>query len=142
MLRPGGRLAVTVPRRFPEEVCWALSREYREAAGGHVRIYRASQLERAIAAAGLAPAGSHHAHALHSPYWWVRCLFGAPEDGGTLPRWYERALVWEIEHAPTPLGALERVLNPVLGKSVVLYFDRPTAAPAPQSVHAAAVAIR
>ncbi len=67
----------------------------------------------------------HHEHALHSPCWWVRCIFGAPENGWRIPRWYERALVWDIEHHPTPLGRVERVLNPLLGKSVVLYFDKP-----------------
>ena len=28
------------------------------------------------------PAGTHHAHALHSPYWWLKCLFGADNDDG------------------------------------------------------------
>ena len=28
VLRPGGTIAVTVPRWFPEVVCWKLSREY------------------------------------------------------------------------------------------------------------------
>jgi len=125
VLRPGGRLGVTVPRRFPEQICWAVSREYREAPGGHVRIYRASELERALAATGLRPLGGHHAHALHSPYWWVRCMFGAPEDGAWLSRQYERLLVWDIEHAPTALGTAERLLNPLLGKSVALYFEQP-----------------
>ncbi len=125
VLRPGGRLAVTVPRYFPERVCWALSKAYRQAPGGHVRIYRASQLVRSFEAVGLRFRGRHHAHALHTPYWWLRCLLGAPEDGARLPRWYHRLLVWDIEHAPTPLGALERLLNPFLGKSVILYFDKP-----------------
>jgi SAM-dependent methyltransferase len=125
VLRPGGRLGVTVPRRFPEQICWALSREYRESPGGHVRIYRASELTDALAATGLRPLGSHHAHALHSPYWWVRCMFGAPDDGAWLSRQYERMLVWDIEHAPTALGTAERLLNPLLGKSVALYFEKP-----------------
>ncbi|MDP6606695.1 MAG: methyltransferase domain-containing protein [Dehalococcoidia bacterium] len=128
VLRPGGRVGISVPRRFPEQVCWALSREYRETPGGHVRIYRASQLERAVAATGLTSVGRHHAHALHSPYWWVRCVLGAPEDGAWLSRQYERLLVWDIEHAPTSLSTAERLLNPLLGKSVVLYFDRPVIA--------------
>ena len=50
VLRPGGTLAVTVPRWFPERVCWALAEEYHAPAvpGGHVRIYR----RRRLAAAG------------------------------------------------------------------------------------------
>ena len=48
ILRPGGVLAVTVPTWFPEKVCWALSDEYHapKAVGGHVRIYRRSELRR------------------------------------------------------------------------------------------------
>ena len=40
VLRPGGTMAVTVPRWLPEKVCWALSEEYHQVEGGHVRIYR------------------------------------------------------------------------------------------------------
>ena len=40
VVRPGGLAAITVPRRGPEEVCWALSEEYHNNPGGHVRIYR------------------------------------------------------------------------------------------------------
>jgi len=44
VLRPGGRMAVTVPAWFPERVCWALSDDYHApaVAGGHMRIYRRS----------------------------------------------------------------------------------------------------
>ena len=41
VLRPGGTMAVTVPRCGPEAVNWALSDEYHDVPGGHVRIYRA-----------------------------------------------------------------------------------------------------
>ena len=40
VLKPGGRVAVTVPRYGPERICWALSDEYHANEGGHVRIYR------------------------------------------------------------------------------------------------------
>ncbi len=42
VLKPGGMLAVTVPRWLPEQMCWLLSDEYHANEGGHVRIYRAS----------------------------------------------------------------------------------------------------
>ncbi len=126
VLRPGGRLAVSVPRRLPERLCWALSREYHEVEGGHLRIYRASELVRRFARAGLRMAGRHHAHALHSPYWWLRCALGDPTQA-RLSRWYQRMLEWDIMNAPTPLGTIERALDPLLGKSVVLYFDKPRA---------------
>ena len=37
--RPGGTVALTVPRWFPEIVCWRLSRAYHDTPGGHIRIY-------------------------------------------------------------------------------------------------------
>ena len=40
VLKPGGRVAVTVPRYGPERICWALSDEYHANEGGHIRIYR------------------------------------------------------------------------------------------------------
>lgn len=44
VLRPGGRIAITVPRYGPEKVCWTLSDAYHEVEGGHIRIYKADQL--------------------------------------------------------------------------------------------------
>src|SRR5581483_3227088 len=68
-LRPGGTLAVTVPRWGPERVNWALSERYHNTPGGHVRIYRARHLGAKLTEAGLVPYRRHHAHALHSPFW-------------------------------------------------------------------------
>ena len=62
--RPGGRLAVTVPTRWPERVSWALNYHYHDTPGGHVRIFRQHELEGKLERAGLYLRGSHHAHAL------------------------------------------------------------------------------
>jgi SAM-dependent methyltransferase len=122
--RPGGRIAVSVPRRWPEQICWALSDSYHEVEGGHVRIYRADELVTALVGAGLQLIGSHHAHALHAPYWWLKC---AARSGGenAITRAYHRMLVWDMMRRPWPTQAAERVLNPVLGKSFVAYFRKP-----------------
>ncbi|HMD44921.1 MAG TPA: class I SAM-dependent methyltransferase, partial [Acidimicrobiales bacterium] len=48
VLRPGGTMAVTVPRCGPEFVNWALSDDYHDVPGGHVRIYRRSTLLRRL----------------------------------------------------------------------------------------------
>ena len=53
VLRPGGTMAVTVPRCGPEAINWALSDEYHDTPGGHVRIYRRSTLERRLSSTGL-----------------------------------------------------------------------------------------
>ena len=116
--------AVTVPRRWPEQVCWALSAAYHEVEGGHVRIYRASELRASLEEAGLEFLGSHHAHALHAPYWWLKCAVGVEKDTATT-RAYHRLLVWDMMSRPALTRVSERLLNPVLGKSVVLYLRKP-----------------
>lgn len=126
VLRPGGLLAVTVPRWFPERVCWALADDYHAPAmpGGHVRVYRRRQLVGRLRAAGLRPLASHHAHALHSPYWWLKCAVGVKNEAATAVRLYHRFLVWDIVRPHGAIRALERLLNPVLGKSLVVYLEK------------------
>jgi SAM-dependent methyltransferase len=127
VLRPGGRLAVTVPTRWPERVCWALDYRYHDTPGGHVRIYRQHELETKLEAAGCWLRGSHHAHSLHSPYWWLRCATGVNRVEPTwVVRRYHDLLVRQIEGRAPTLATLERTLNPVLGKSLVVYAQRVT----------------
>jgi len=125
VLRPGGTMAVTVPRWLPELVCWALSDDYHNVPGGHIRIYRQGTLVTRLRAAGLRPYASHHAHALHTPYWWLKCLVGVGRDNHPLVEAYHRLLVWDITTG-SPLTRLpDRCLNPVLGKSLVVYLRKP-----------------
>ncbi|MGD0942828.1 MAG: methyltransferase domain-containing protein [Acidimicrobiales bacterium] len=124
VLRPGGLLAISVPRYGPELVNWALSERYHTVPGGHVRIYRRRQLLERFDKAGLELVATHHAHALHSPYWWLRCLVGVDNDRCLAVRSYHRLLVWDIT-AQTPLTRVpEKILNPLLGKSLVVYLVR------------------
>jgi SAM-dependent methyltransferase len=126
VVRPGGRVAVTVPRYWPERVCWALSDAYHANEGGHVRIYRGDVLRARLTAAGLTPGGGHHAHALHAPYWWLKCAIGVDNDGPAV-RAYHRLLVWDLMKRPWPTRTAERLLDPLLGKSLVVYADRSAA---------------
>ncbi|MHB1889906.1 MAG: class I SAM-dependent methyltransferase [Acidimicrobiales bacterium] len=125
VLKKGGTMAVTVPRLGPEAVNWALSEEYHDVPGGHVRIYRRSTLVSRLRRAGLRLTGSHHAHALHSPYWWLRCLVGPSREDHALVRAYHKVLVWDITSSPAVTRVAERVLNPLLGKSLVVYLEKP-----------------
>lgn len=125
VLRPGGTMAVTVPRWGPEKVCWALSNAYHEVEGGHVRIYKRDELAAKLTAAGLRLVGHDHAHALHAPYWWIKCAVGVDNDQNPLVKGYHRMLVWDIMKRPLLTRVAERALNPVIGKSVVLYFEKP-----------------
>jgi SAM-dependent methyltransferase len=125
VLRPGGTIAVTVPRWLPELVTWALSDDYHMTPGGHVRIYRRSVLVERLEGTGVALYATHHAHALHTPYWWLKAAVGVRNDEHPLVRAYHRALVWDIT-AHTPFTRVpETLLNPILGKSAVLYLRKP-----------------
>ncbi len=125
VLRPGGLVAVTVPRWGPEQVCWALSDAYHEVEGGHVRIYRKSQLRSRLERVGLKQLAHHYAHALHAPYWWLRCMVGVHDDAHRATKLYHRLLVWDMMAAPRTTRTAERVLNPVIGKSLVCYLRKP-----------------
>ena len=121
VLRADGLLAVSVPRFTPEAVCWALSREYHSNEGGHIRIYRERTLRRLLADHGYRIVARHHAHALHSPFWWLRCLVGVHKEDSLPVRWYHRLLVWDMVRGHWSTRLLERALNPLIGKSLVLY---------------------
>ena len=127
VLRPGGTLVVTVPRWLPERICWLLSDEYHANEGGHVRVYRANRLRSKLESAGLRFTGSHHAHALHSPYWWLKCAVGVNNDENPAVKAYHKLLVWDMMSAPALTRTGEKILNPMLGKSVALYFEKPAA---------------
>ena len=128
VLKPGGLIAVTVPRWGPELVCWALSSRYHEVEGGHVRIYRGDELRRRLAGVGLEPVDAHHTHALHAPYWWLKCAVGVDDADHRLVRAYHRLLVWDMMSKPRITQLAERLLNPVVGKSLVVYLRKPEAA--------------
>ena len=130
VLKPGGVFAATVPTWWPEKVNWMLSDDYHApaAVGGHVRIYSATELKAKLRAAGLRLAGTHHAHALHSPYWWLKCAVGVNDEHHPLVRRYRQFLEWDIVEQPRSTQLAERVLSPVLGKSLVLYATKPATA--------------
>ncbi|MCD9155104.1 class I SAM-dependent methyltransferase [Aeromicrobium duanguangcaii] len=125
ILAPGGVLAVTVPRWLPERICWALSDEYHANEGGHIRIYKADELRAKLEATGLQFRHQHHAHALHAPYWWIKCAVGVGRDQHPLVRGYHQLLVWDMMKAPRTTRWAEQALNPLIGKSVALYFQKP-----------------
>jgi SAM-dependent methyltransferase len=125
VLRPGGTIAVTVPRWLPERVCWALSDQYHEVEGGHVRIYTGTELVTKLERAGLRYVGRDHVHGLHAPYWWVKCAVGVDNDENALVKAFHRVLVWDIVERPLVTRLAERLLDPLIGKSLVLYLEKP-----------------
>lgn len=116
----GGTVAVTVPRAYPELVNWLLSREYHAARGGHVRIFTRSSLKKEVELAKATVQSLHHSHALHSPYWWLKSFQGVGRST-SLVKAYERALLFEMSHPGGLLTQIEQKLNPLVGKSLVIY---------------------
>jgi SAM-dependent methyltransferase len=125
VMRPGGTAAVTVPSWFPERVCWLLSDDYHNVPGGHVRIFTRQELEAKLRQAGLVVGGHHRAHALHSPYWWLKCAVGVHDDGHPLASAYHKLLVWDIMRKPAVTRLADQALNPLIGKSLVVYASKP-----------------
>ncbi|OBF61745.1 methyltransferase [Mycobacterium sp. 852002-51971_SCH5477799-a] len=125
VLKVGGTLAVSVPRWLPEQVCWMLSDEYHSNEGGHVRIYRASELRGKISGGGMELTHTHHAHALHSPFWWLKCAVGVQNTDHRAVTTYHKLLVWDLMQRPKITQLAEALLNPLVGKSVAMYFVKP-----------------
>jgi SAM-dependent methyltransferase len=135
VLRPGGTMAISVPRWMPEVINWRLSDEYHNATGGHIRIYTDHELIDKVTKGGrfndgtggdaMIFTGKEYTHGLHTPYWWIKCAVGVNNDDNVLARTYHKLLVWEIMKQPKVLQAAGKVLDPLIGKSMVLYFTKP-----------------
>ena len=131
VLKPGGVFVATVPRAWPERICWALASGpggYGDQPGGHIRIFDERELTADIAKGGFNKMGRHHAHGLHAPYWWLKCAFWDRRDDHPLVKLYHRFLVWDLMERPWLTRALDAVASPVMGKSVALYFRKREAA--------------
>jgi len=125
VLRPGGTMAITVPRFGPELINWALSDAYHNVPGGHIRIFRKSQIKKRLTSVGMNVTSHHYAHGLHSPYWWLKCLVGTKNDQNWFVRQYHKLLVWDIVKGPRTTRILEKVLAPIMGKSIIIYLVKP-----------------
>ena len=126
VLAPRGWLGVSVPRQWPETLCWWLDSNYGHAPGGHIRIFRRRELIADIEARGFQLVRQHWAHGTHSPFWWLKSALGEPRSAEHWAvRLYHRFLVWEMFHpAARTNRALARLLDPLMGKSLVLYFRK------------------
>jgi ubiquinone/menaquinone biosynthesis C-methylase UbiE len=124
VLKPTGHLVISVPRRWPEAVCWALSPPYRHSTDGHIRIYARNALIKLFQNQGATHWRTHHAHSLHTPFWWLKCLVGLNREHLLPVKLYHRFLTWDMMTKPRLTQHLDRCLNPLIGKSVVLYFRK------------------
>ncbi|MEE8056617.1 MAG: class I SAM-dependent methyltransferase [Pseudomonadales bacterium] len=126
VLKPGGLFCASVPRTWPEKICWFFSDAYHSMEGGHLRIFEARKLKAQIEALGFTSFHRHWAHALHAPFWWLKCMLWNTQDNSWLIKQYHRFLVWDLMVQPVVTRTLEKILNPVMGKSIVMYFRKET----------------
>jgi SAM-dependent methyltransferase len=124
VLKPGKDLVVSVPSFLPERICWALSAGYHREVGGHVRIYGKNELKSLLERKGASCWKIRYKHALHAPYWWLKCIVGHKNDRSRLVNLYKKILEWDImTHAPL-MSWLDKFLNPLIGKSIVFYLKK------------------
>ena len=116
--------AARVPKYLPEWICWKLSKAYQEMPGGHVRIFRYKHFKKSIEKRGFSFLKRHWNHALHSPYWWLQCLFWETKESSWIIKKYHDFLVWDMMKKPFLTKVLEFVLQPIIAKSVVAYFKK------------------
>ena len=124
VLKPGGKFYASVPASWPEKICWKLSKEYQNQPGGHLRIFSQSGLISEIKESGFKFLSSEKFHSIHSPYWWLRCFFWNTQDKNFLVNLYKRMLERHILKKPFFINLLDKALNPIMGKSFSMYFEK------------------
>ena len=124
VLKPGGDLVGHgSPFSAGEDLLGAFEAYHREP-GGHIRIYRKRELLALLEEAGARCRRIRYRHGLHAPYWWLKCLVGHKNERSPLVRAYRRFLEWDIIRHPSLTAMLDRILNPLIGKSIVFYLKK------------------
>lgn len=135
VLKPGGRLAVSVPDTLPEVIqrrlapwsgCWP---------GGHLRIYGRRTILQRIERAGLRPYLKRWRHSLEGIYWILLYMI---DSSPWLQTWADRKLKdWRQRLKRKPYSLFyhffDDVGNRFLPKSAVIYARKPP----PTSSHSA-----
>ena len=124
ILKPQGDLVVSVPRYFSEKICWLISPAYSSEKGGHIRIYKKKKLQKMLANQGIKCWKINYKHALHAPYWWLKCMVGLKNEKNVFIRYYKKFLEWDIMCKPHLVRFIEELLNPIIGKSIVFYLKK------------------
>ena len=124
VLKPGGKFYASVPASWPEKICWALSKDYQNQPGGHLRIFNQSGLVSEIEESGFKFLSSDRFHSIHAPYWWLRCFFWNTQDSNCVVNGYKKMLERHILKKPFFLDFIDKIFNPFLGKSFSMYFEK------------------
>jgi SAM-dependent methyltransferase len=122
ILKPRGKIAITVPTTLTERMYKKLSHEYFRTPGGHIRIVNPKVLAACMEENKLRVYAVSFAHSFHTPYWMLRCLVGLPDEKARIPTAYRKFL--HLSLFSRPLRIIEKVLNYFFPKSIVLYAQK------------------
>ena len=122
ILKIRGKIAVTVPTLITEHLYDKLSPQYFRTPGGHIRKVTPSALASSMEENGLRIYAVGFAHAFHSPYWMLRCIFGLHDEKAAVPRLYRQFL--HLALFSKPLRLAEKICNSLFPKSIILYAQK------------------
>jgi SAM-dependent methyltransferase len=126
VLRPGGRLVVSVPDALPELVAYRFYDLYRHDPFGHRRIYTRGSIVRAVEAVGLRVYAQRLRNSVEAVYWTLlflldACPYMRPWAVDTLNRWRDRS---NGEPYSLLYHVLDKAGNRFFPKSVVVYAEK------------------
>ncbi|MGB2695537.1 MAG: class I SAM-dependent methyltransferase [Dehalococcoidia bacterium] len=122
VLRPGGVIAISVPDESSERILWKISPQYRNWPGGHVRIYRRSDVPRMLYEGGVRPYAIRFRHSLEAAYWIIRLMDSRKiTDEGPITAKLGRILGSISPKLSPVLDRVDRAGNYLLPKSIVVY---------------------
>ncbi|HXK32720.1 MAG TPA: class I SAM-dependent methyltransferase [Dehalococcoidia bacterium] len=119
--KPAADVVVSVPAYWPERAFWALSWDYWHSPGGHVRWYRPGELRGLLEEHGVEIAFERRRHAAQSLYWFLRCVFGLPNENFPPVRFTWKLINWHHNRRIKLLERIEATANLVIGKDLILY---------------------
>jgi SAM-dependent methyltransferase len=125
VLRPGGTVAVGVPDQLSESMFWRVSWQYRNAPGGHVRIYSRWEIISKLKDAGLLVYAVRFRHSFETLYWLARI---GPRDSCWKPpaalEAFRKFLDSRRARTSDFFYRLEDGVNYLLPKSIVFYCQK------------------
>jgi SAM-dependent methyltransferase len=119
VLKKNGRIAITVPTIFSEQIYDALTYEYFTSPGGHIRKYFPGELAAIMRRNGLEIYGVGFKHAFHTVWWMIRSVVGLHLSDHPFTKAYHTFL--HLGLYSRLMRNMESFLNYFFPKSIVLY---------------------